>query len=382
MIDRMLNGSAEVHLPAYAGNASNFDGKKFRRELTSAEIFVADNVAEYLYAGTDQEEWDLGKDFPNLAPPFPLFWIEHRRPSKIISREYGERDAKAIPRNVGLLFHAMERDEAVAVATKNLDKSRDRLMLAAYFAAEKWGDLFKRKIEQHQGDLAAIMADLTPEQAAAFNQFQMGVEARRGVSFDEIYPAECRWVAQASAFVETAKDLVVGPLVNWVFVLDGQGRVLREPRPYIQGGPIDDPSVLPPQDEISRTNQLAFVPALTISFLHCKNVKLIPDSPEPKLAKAYQKRHGRPLVRFHTLEIEPMKQTLRREGRSAQTGLRRALHICRGHFADYTEGRGLFGKHHGTYWIDSHVRGRVTEGVVVKDYSVDRPSDRPQTDGV
>ena len=33
-------------------------------------------------------------------------------------------------------------------------------------------------------------------------------------------------------------------------------------------------------------------------------------------------------------------------------GLKRALHICRGHFKDYREGRGLFAKTHGIWWWD------------------------------
>ena len=73
---------------------------------------------------------------------------------------------------------------------------------------------------------------------------------------------------------------------------------------------------------------------------------------------------------FKTLEIEPMKRILRTEGQSEKTGLRQALHICRGHFKDYSKGGGLFGKYKGLYWWESQVRGSVSEGTIVKDYSV------------
>jgi hypothetical protein len=33
------------------------------------------------------------------------------------------------------------------------------------------------------------------------------------------------------------------------------------------------------------------------------------------------------------------------------------MHICRGHFKDYREGRGLFGKYHQLVWHPSLVRG-------------------------
>ena len=93
-----------------------------------------------------------------------------------------------------------------------------------------------------------------------------------------------------------------------------------------------------------------------------------------KLSRAHQKRHGRPLVRFHTLQITPMKKVLEREGQASKTGLRRALHICRGHFKTDTEERKLFGRYAGTYWWDVHVRGTLQEGMVVKDYQVNEPA--------
>lgn len=46
------------------------------------------------------------------------------------------------------------------------------------------------------------------------------------------------------------------------------------------------------------------------------------------------------------------------------------LHLCRGHFAEYTEERKLFGKYVGRYWIPPHVRGNPELGTVEKDYEV------------
>ena len=57
-----------------------------------------------------------------------------------------------------------------------------------------------------------------------------------------------------------------------------------------------------------------------------------------------RERRGEPRVRLYTLQIDPMRQILRTEGRSANVGLPNSLHICRGHFATYTEDRPLFGK--------------------------------------
>jgi hypothetical protein len=75
-------------------------------------------------------------------------------------------------------------------------------------------------------------------------------------------------------------------------------------------------------------------------------------------------------VHYHTLNIHPMREILRREGQQDSLGLQKALHICRGHFRDYTQGRGLFGKHKGLYWVDQHMRGSSKQGITVKDYAV------------
>ena len=70
------------------------------------------------------------------------------------------------------------------------------------------------------------------------------------------------------------------------------------------------------------------------------------------------------------LEIGAIKDVLRAEGDAAANGLRKALHICRGHFATYTENNPLFGKLKGTFWKPAHVRGSIEDGIVDKDYRV------------
>lgn len=121
-------------------------------------------------------------------------------------------------------------------------------------------------------------------------------------------------------------------------------------------------------------SQNVYPALLAISFMHCKNVTLKKQAIPKGLVKKAQKKHGYTPVRYHVLDIEPMKKVLRYEGNAEKTGLKMALHICRGHFKDYSKGSGLFGKYQGLYWWDSHVRGSIEEGVVVKDYNVNPPS--------
>lgn len=106
-----------------------------------------------------------------------------------------------------------------------------------------------------------------------------------------------------------------------------------------------------------------------IAFIHCKNVIVKSNDYDAHLQRARIKRNKRPLLKYHTLEIRPMVKILREVGHSDTEGLKRALHICRGHFKEFTD-KGLFGKYHGLYWWDAQVRGNETAGISLKDYKV------------
>jgi hypothetical protein len=100
---------------------------------------------------------------------------------------------------------------------------------------------------------------------------------------------------------------------------------------------------------------------LAVCFMHCKNVTMDRNEPPPKLAKKYREKHGFDPSVIHTLVIEPMRAVLRKEGRSGEVGAARALHICRGHFRDYRQGAGLFGKYNIRIWQEARVRGTKGE---------------------
>lgn len=115
---------------------------------------------------------------------------------------------------------------------------------------------------------------------------------------------------------------------------------------------------------------------LAISFMHCKNVGMEPSPVSQFENRAWKAKHRFPLLRYERVVIEPMRKVLHREGGVGEHGLRKALHICRGHFATYTEERPLFGRVTGTFWKAQHLRGTAESGAVVKDYSVLPPRHR------
>lgn len=116
---------------------------------------------------------------------------------------------------------------------------------------------------------------------------------------------------------------------------------------------------------------LLLVTCLGISFMHCRNVTLQPTEIPEALAKKHKKVHGVARVKYHVLEIAPMRQVLQKaaDGAKATGDGASPLHICRGHFKDYRQS-GLFGKVKGIFWWDHYVRGSAENGQVLKDYEV------------
>lgn len=106
---------------------------------------------------------------------------------------------------------------------------------------------------------------------------------------------------------------------------------------------------------------------LTLSFMHCKNILITQYDPHnhPK----GRTRHASH-IKHYTLEIDPMRKILESKGGASHNGIKKALHICRGHFKTFSEEKPLLGKAAGTFWWADHMRGSIQNGLIDKDYEV------------
>lgn len=189
----------------------------------------------------------------------------------------------------------------------------------------------------------------------------------RGFERDDEQPG---WEIRVQAFEERVKGETYFTGCEWRIIVDALGAV--ESYGISLNRPDNAPADL--ATRLSGIYDIALQPALlAVTFMHCKNVVLRDEVPQPKLSRAQERRRGRPLARYRVLQIEPLKQILAREGQVEQVGLKKALHICRGHFKDYRQS-GLFGRQKGIYWWDAHLRGAPEQGIVVKDYTVHPPT--------
>lgn len=181
-----------------------------------------------------------------------------------------------------------------------------------------------------------------------------------------------RWLLRAMLVFETKKGDPWGPVAEFRIPVAPDGHLWRgddEGRGTVFGkasscvGDAEDSAIW--SDELP---EYLFSALLTVSFMHCKNVDIVDNTPPEALSRKHRRLHGRPLTHYKTLSIEPMRQVLNREGHAEETGLKTAVHICRGHFKTFSPSAPLFGKVSGTYWWAEQVRGSADAGTVEKDY--------------
>jgi hypothetical protein len=180
-----------------------------------------------------------------------------------------------------------------------------------------------------------------------------------------------RWLIQTTMYIEQLNGLIVGPFASSHFALDAAGKVVEAgDATYRIFTPVCEDVPAEKCDWIRQVMTSLELPLwLAVSFMHCKNVEVTEVVP-PRPKQAARRARLRPRVRYHTIDIDPMRKVLRTEGKSDEVGLRKALHICRGHFATYTPEKPLFGRVVGTFWKPLHVRGSMSEGRVESGYRV------------
>lgn len=114
-----------------------------------------------------------------------------------------------------------------------------------------------------------------------------------------------------------------------------------------------------------------------IPYLYLLNIKGIPikecrsiNSYGHKLKKAKKGEIPIPFIIYKKINIDlpAMINKTGSNNSSTREDVRRRLHLCRGHIKEYTSDRPLFGRYIGMVWCPAHVRGDLSNGVVIKDY--------------
>lgn len=311
-----------------------------KNTLLSSVPIIGDSVTKFYYEISDKEHWSLTEDFPNLAPPFRMMFIDTVAPAKIYSREVGVTTDHRLPAQWGILVHSQEVK----------DKSA-------------WLEQF-----------SAAVSD--------------SAEAARKAWTDNDF----RWALSVYPFVKPKNQTIVsGPVGNILAMVTAEGRVVGLPdgqpatlvQPYAfhenQYKMFEDAEFL--SKYAGELLEITKPTLLAICFMHCKNVHLDPFKRPRELMRRFERTKNPGLhVHYKTLRIEQMRRVIETEGKLSEHGAKKALHICAGHFKDYRQS-GLFGKHKGLYWWSDTVRGDVGKGVVVSEREVSAPESAPEKVG-
>ena len=348
--------------------------------LKEAEVVLADNVAQYLYGESSKDDWDIERDFPNVAPPFPTMFIEYSLPRQGVSERLGAlRSADGPVKKVGVLIISCQIEEGGPEL---------RWLSETVVGAEGGG------VSELEPRLLGLSRDVH-----WLGDLQDGCRGGDRVLDESVLSwrkriKDCgqalgggqrlRWVCAAYSFLETQQGIGFPNIsLSWLVRDDGKPTL---PGGKMQAG-ITDRELIETlsADEslrdlvIGGLSLLLHVPLLTLSFMNCKNVAVETVAPPARLNGARLKRGHPPLAAYKILKVHPTLRTVQGDGDPGPADLERALHICRGHFKDYSGGRGLFGRLSGVFWWDMAARGSQESGVVLKDYEVRTDKPLPKT---
>lgn len=332
-----------------------------RQALEEAQVFSVDEVTRYFLALMKRETLTFRDRFPVVIPPYETMFVETR-----LGREEATRWPGSGVRGWGILLRAQDitkMEEAGSPAPEEITLEKSKEMVSA-------------------------LNGLSEIESSKFGEL-----------LDPI-----RWYCGGNLFYETESGRVLGPTTSAFFGLapDGGFARIREntaSEEWMPSGSVDSreepgvvcwvSSVL--TDEAARKGFADFSAHLlaplymALTFMNANNVGFSRVDPPVKLSRKHEKRSGVGLSSYYTLEIGGLREALSREGGVERQGIRRALHLCRGHLRRYTPERGGPGGRHieepMTVWIPPHLRGSRDEGEIHKDYRVSpKPSfDVPST---
>ena len=117
------------------------------------------------------------------------------------------------------------------------------------------------------------------------------------------------------------------------------------------------------------SNTIMSIADMGIRILTCRNIKYVSVLPPSALNKKRKKRGKLPICEYKVLVVDTNENKLKYEHNGSSTNSLR-VHLCRGHFKEYTNENPLFGKHVGRFWWQPMVRGDKKRGVLNKDYDI------------
>ena len=287
MYDRVLaHGFA---MPAWANPLFDYEFRDARTGVMDlirrAQVFVIDDVRDYMFMRSGRASWDLMRDFPNLVPPFPLSFFEMQSPRHFLTWSNGQ----PLLQPTGMNFQSC-------------------------------GVLIRRaraRLPDHPNQTSRVDPSIA---SSTGNPGSCEPEEK----IPEI-------VIDAVVFIELRRGRIVGPTVGWQLALDATGIIVGDPGiagiAHAQVAPEDEESY---REWLFGWNWLFFPALLAISLLNLGKARAVMETPLPALSRAFKRRHGRPLTPFHKVTVTSQSHALGSDVHAPMTAIRPSLSIARG----------------------------------------------------
>jgi hypothetical protein len=193
----------------------------FRAMLDEAELIEASELCEFFYAGTDQEKWSIERDFPKLGPPFPVFWIEMKKPSGMVSQVTGVRPSDCLPDRMGFLFQRATTEQG----KKLLTAVNPPVPLEIQVEYKRWLAVFEESIRKKEKDHGATAWQYFTKAERSIAMLVRHYEQKKQMEtvLNELPAGGCScWV---NLFIQ-AGDRVLGPMGFWLLFFGSDGKTL------------------------------------------------------------------------------------------------------------------------------------------------------------
>lgn len=251
---------------------------------------------------------------------------------------------------------------------------------------------FRREMFERPSILRHVCVKISVLTAEELKPYKVirGAVTENGMEIKQFQPEEGEVLLQ-TILDDTQPDAVLGltitadgtTLPGHMFVLlDEQGQILswrntayifiRTPEERQAITDSLEGQILTYQDFEKAHQRHTAIAVATLQFMNCKNVEVMTHVPTRQQRRAAERDQTQVPVTYKTIVIHPIgkrKVYLTKNQHDIQHGV--SLHIVRGHFKNYNQGRGLGRSHrHGIWWWSPQVRGSEERGRVVKDYEM------------
>lgn len=320
--------------------------------LNTPSIAIVDitDAANWYWAESDQDYWDIHDDLYRLTAPSGSCWLEYKCPSRI--KVHGGIIPWSFPiQRFGAFVTCLEIPKNERPQAVFSDYLNTTFCMLATGKGGDWESLYMQNFNttKHREVLAQMRESMATPPAFVLS-LQVFVQISNWIHQDTLWAAYLDEEGRAySSSVRGAITAISPPLARASIL-----------------GILDDETYR----KIGVSSSV--VPfCFALSLMNCRNVTQVDKASD--LTRNERRRLVRQNISpvlYKWLTIKQLQRQTERDGSLSSSGPRKRLHQVRSHWAVYSPDAPLFGKYPGAFFIPQHVRGSAEIGTVVKGYNL------------